>query len=96
MLREKENCHIIIRIISGYNKINFMTRIKSDYNCGDIVYLNNDPEQNQYYVVGIIGRFGTVLLELNLLGDTIEAYEMMVSKEKNIKMSMGIDEKEEE
>lgn len=70
--------------------------IKSKYSYEESVYVKNDPEQLEYIVVGIIGRPGSISLELSRLGDLIELYEFEVCKDKDELKYLGVNKKEEE
>lgn len=73
-----------------------MAVVKSKYKYGDIVYIKNDPEQNGYFVVGIIGRPTGIYIELQLLGEIIEVCDFEVSEEKDALTMLGLDKKDME
>lgn len=58
--------------------------IKSDYNFGDTVYIIQDPKQKAYDVIGIKVRpGGTIMYELDYLGDTLDMYEFQISGQRD-------------
>jgi hypothetical protein len=73
-----------------------MAVVKSKHKYGDIVYIKNDPEQNGYFVVGIIGRPTGIYIELQLLGEIIEVCDFEVSEEKDALTMLGLDKKDTE
>lgn len=71
--------------------------VKSKYDFGDIVYIKNDPEQDEYFVTGVVGRpSGIVLLKLDFCGTEFEIYEFEVSKEINRLKIMGVNKEDED
>lgn len=73
-----------------------MATVKSKYKYGDILYIKNDPEQNGYFFVGIIGRPAGVYYELSLLGEIVEVCDFEVSDEKDTLKTLGVDKNESE
>jgi hypothetical protein len=62
--------------------------IKTKHSFGDIVYIKHDPEQKGYEVVGIKANPGSILIELDYLGDIIEVYEFQISGDKDVLKSL--------
>lgn len=70
--------------------------IKIQHDFGDIVYIKNDPDQNEYEIVGFWVRPGAIVLELDRLGETIDVYEFQISTDRDMKKVLGLDKKREE
>ena len=58
--------------------------IKTDLEWGDVFYLKNDPDQEEYLLVGIITLPGNqVQFILSYYGDEIRVFDFECSKEKD-------------
>lgn len=57
-------------------------RIKTDLEIGQVMYLKDDPKQNEYRLSAVIVRSGNaVSFELSRLGDIIEVFDFEASPE---------------
>ena len=70
--------------------------IKTKYKFGDTLYIKNDPEQSEYFLVGLIARPSGILYELSFLGEILIVNEFEISETKDPLKTMGIDKEEEE
>jgi len=70
--------------------------IKSKYKFGDILYIKNDPDQSEYFFVGLVARPSGILYELSFLGEILTVNEFEISEVKDPLKMMGIDKEEEE
>lgn len=68
--------------------------IKTKYKIGDIIYVNNDPEQLPRYLIGICVRVTGLIYEASYLGDVVELHEFEISDERNPLALMGISKEE--
>jgi hypothetical protein len=73
-----------------------MATVKTKYKYGDILYIKNDPDQNGYFFVGLIGRSSGTFYELSFLGELVEVYDFEVSDEKDTLKTLGVDKNESE
>lgn len=73
-------------------------KVEIDYKFGQVLFLKNDFEQLEYLLTRIILLpKGNIVFELlSPSGEYLEAWEGLVSKERNILKMQGIEDKEDE
>lgn len=71
--------------------------IKTKYKFGDIFFLKNDPEQNEYCLIAVIQEPGVMSFRLRGPdGDVLEVYDFEISEEINTLKVMGVNKHDEE
>jgi len=70
--------------------------IKTKFEFGDIVYIGHDPKQRGYEVVGIFASPGSIMVQIDYLGDTVDMYDFQLSHEKDVLKFITSDENEED
>jgi hypothetical protein len=72
-------------------------KVDLDYKFGQILWLKNDPEQQEYLINRIILEKGRVVFELfTPLGEYVEVPEFMITKERDELKAAGVTRKDED